>query len=82
VTDSKAPVHAGTMGTHADPAPGLSFAALTCMVLIGLQLNAADVRQLRNLDTFLDQNSRISQPHTTRHAPCNLLYVVPMLIGR
>ena len=32
--------------------------------------------------SFWDQNSRISQLHTTRRAPCNMLSFVPMPIGR
>ena len=31
--------------------------------------------------SFLDHFSRTSQPHPTPHAPCAILYVVPMLIG-
>ena len=34
-----------------------------------------------DFDIILDPNSRVSQPHTTRYAPCNMLYFVPVLIG-
>ena len=35
----------------------------------------------KKTNIILDQISRISQPNTTRRAPCNMLYFVPMLIG-
>ena len=31
--------------------------------------------------SFLDHFSRTSQLHTTQHAPCDILYFVPTLIG-
>ena len=34
-----------------------------------------------NFDIISDQISRISQLHPTPHAPCTMLYVVPVLVG-
>ena len=34
-----------------------------------------------NFDIVLVQISRVSQLHITQHAPCAMLYFVPMLIG-
>ena len=34
-----------------------------------------------NFDIIFDHFSRTSQLHTTQHAPCAILYFVPMLIG-
>ena len=33
-----------------------------------------------NFDIILDQISRVSQLHPTPHAPCSMLYLVPMLV--
>ena len=35
-----------------------------------------------NFDIILDHFSRTSQLHSTQHAPCDMLYFVPILIGR
>ena len=35
-----------------------------------------------NFDIILDHFSRTSQLHSTQHAPCAILYFVPILIGR
>ena len=43
----KIPNQAGTVGSNTDLTPGLSFAALTFMLLIGLQLHAADIAEVR-----------------------------------
>ena len=38
------------------------------------------VRVYGNFDIILDRFPRVSQLHPTPHAPCDMLYLVPMLI--
>ena len=77
--------------TGGDVAPGRGGA--TCAATTGLVGGGGEgdqdravaggyVVQLRysNFDIILDRFSRVSQLHPTPHAPCDILYLVPMLV--
>ena len=73
-----------TPGSRLMSPPAGEFVSLSSVGLRNRMKNDPDeaVRKAYgNFDIIFDHSARIPQPHTTLHTPCDMFYLVPMLIG-